>query len=313
MDTVTLGLLCGASALAVAFLSTTIVITQQKRVKLIETLGKYSHSCKPGLSFKWPAPISIVAMNVNMQILELSENVGVKSDDNAFLTIPVSVQYQVLDAQISHYKLNNSQSQLKKFINNRILGIASGMSMDDLFKARKTFETEIIDGLNDKFGSFGFQILNVLIGDPQPSEALKASFDQKLVAEREKDAAGAKAEALKIKMVGEAEAEKASLELKGQALAKFRDTIAKGNADAMNEMLGDVEGLTAPMILEFFKTIDTNEANRDMAGKGNTVIITSGSGESTSDIAMMQGLINAASSKSPPSRKAAPKDKSSSK
>jgi len=263
MDTVTLGLLCGASALAVAFLSTTIVITQQKRVKLIETLGKYSHSCKPGLSFKWPAPIS--------------------------------------------------QSQLKKFINNRILGIASGMSMDDLFKARKTFETEIIDGLNDKFGSFGFQILNVLIGDPQPSEALKASFDQKLVAEREKDAAGAKAEALKIKMVGEAEAEKASLELKGQALAKFRDTIAKGNADAMNEMLGDVEGLTAPMILEFFKTIDTNEANRDMAGKGNTVIITSGSGESTSDIAMMQGLINAASSKSPPSRKAAPKDKSSSK
>ena len=281
----------------------TIVITRQKTVKIVETLGRFSGTRNPGLSFKLPAPFSVVAETVNMQIMELSDDVGVKSVDNAFLTIPISVQYQVMDAKTATYELDDAEEQLKRFINNKILGIASDMDMDDLFKARKTFEEEIISDLEGKFETFGFKIKAVLIGDPQPSEALKASFDQKLVAEREKDAAGAKAEALKIKMVGEAQAEKASLELKGKALAHLRDTIAEGNAEAMQKMLKDVPGLTPQMVLRFFETIDTNEAYRDMASRGNAVIIAGGQSESPTDLAMIQGLIDAANNKYPSTKK----------
>jgi len=280
-------------------LSSCVVITSQKSEKVIETLGKFSGMRTAGLGFKAPWPIQSVKGQVNMKTRSLSSLVGVLSSDTAFLDVPVTVQFEVVDGEKAFYKLDDPEGQMLKFVTNNIRSVANTMTMDELFGSNDAFREDVTNALNEKFKDFGYRILDVLVDDPQPSDEMKASFDLKLIARREKEAADDQAAALKTKMVGEAEAEKASLKLKGEALADLRDTIAKGNADAMNEMLEGVPGLTAAMVLDFFKTIDTNEANRDMAGKSNSTIIVGGTASSASEnpVALIEAMI--AASKEP--------------
>jgi len=296
----------------VGWLLTTIVIVQQKTAVIVEFLGKFYAVRRAGLSFKPPIPFGIVAGVVNLQIQESRPEVGVKSKDNAFLTVPVRVQYKVLDYKIKEafYELDNPKAQMMSYIINMVRSTASKLTMNELFSSKDSLEIDVKENLNKKFSPFGYEIINVLVDDPQPSQELIEAFNKVLAAEREKDAAINQAEALKIKLVGEARAEKESLELKGQAFKNYRAAIAEGNIEAMGLMLGKLKkekqtkirvvtdkngnkfeeeyetevyvkndnpistNLTEKDILDFFAGVDQREAIRDAAkGEGNTVVV----------------------------------------
>jgi len=282
------------------WLFTSVVIVKQKTAAVVETFGKFSSVKEAGLSFKLPWPISSVAEIINLQITQLPNNVTVKSKDNAFLTIPVNLQYKVIPAKIREacYELDDPEAQIRSYVLNMVRSQSASLTMEELYAAKDSFEGEVKESLNEKFSPFGYQIEDLLIDDPQPSKEIEDSFNNVLVAKRKKDAAQNEAEALKIKMVGEAIAEKESMILKGEAFTAYRAKIAEGNSEAMAIMLGkakliDNDGeihfekipdedqiptnITAKDVLDFFESVDQKEAIRSV-GKhaGNVVIAASG-------------------------------------
>lgn len=260
---------------ALVILATCVVITRQKRVKVLETFGKFSGVRHAGFTFKWPTPIQIVVDEVDLRITELVEEIRIKSKDNAFMDVPVKVQIQVMPERVeqAYYSLNNPMQQIGSYIVNQIRSKASGMTMDEIFSGRSDFEEAVEQELKSTFERYGYEVVNVLVDDPQPSKDLRIAFEKVLAAQRDKEAAILEKDAIRERTVGVAEAEAESLRVKAVAYADQRKTMAEGNGEAI-KLFCDGLQVTHKDALKFFEGWDVRDAVRDAArGDGNTVLI----------------------------------------
>jgi len=268
-----------------------IVITSQQNVKLIETFGRFSSVRRAGLSTKLPWPIQTATSNFSLRVREIAEDVGVKSLDNAFVVVPIRVQFAVRDGgeADAFYRLEDPDAQIRSYVVNQVRSTASGMTFDDLFRSRDAFETDVETTLAQRMSEFGFKIENVLVDDPQPSRELREAFDRVIAAQRLKEAATNEGEALRIKQVASAQAEGESLRIRGEAYAAFRNIIAEGNAEALTKFTAKT-GLTAKNALEFFISVNEMEAVTTAAQSGGRVVFVAGSAKDGIEPALFGAL-----------------------
>ena len=263
---------------------TCIIIVPGKRAKILETFGKpHDRARLPGLSFKLPWPITHVVGTVNLQLQEIGADVSVKTKDNAFMTLPVKVQYRAssdpLGAVKAHYELEDSEQQITSYVLNNVRQTAASMDMIDLYQNRDDIENQVQAALQERFSRFGFIIENVLVDEPQPSVEVRDAFNRVIASIREKEAAENIAEAKRIELVGVARAEKESKKLQGEGIAEMREAIATGMKQAMNTLKG--AGLNETQALSLL--MDTNRLDTlgSAATHGNMVLVDMQSGSST--------------------------------
>lgn len=287
--------------------SSTVVITQQQHVKIISTFGRFSSVRKSGLSFKAPWPFQAASENFSLKIREISEDVNVKSSDNAFVLVPIRVQFCVDEntAQDAFYKLNNPEGQIRSYVVNQVRSTASSLSFNQLFQARDTFEDGVEGTLTEKMSGFGFRIENVLVDDPQPSEDLRQAFDRVIASERLKEAAINEGEAAKTLSIAKSKAEGEAMNIKAEAYASFRKKVAEGNAEALQAFVGST-GLSASAGLDFFTSINEMEALRDAASAGGSVVFVTAAAKETKDPATM-GMIAAGQQTKAPAKNRMPR------
>lgn len=273
-----LSALATAILLLAALAFSMVVVTRQQNVRIIETFGKFSSVRSPGLSFMLPWPIQTASHNFSTQVMEIAEDVGVKSRDNAFVTVPIRVQFRVdeANAKDAYYRLANPVQQIRSYVVNQVRSTASSKSFDELFQSRNAFEADVESTLKARMSEFGFVIENVLVDDPQPSDELRTAFDRVIASERLKEAAENEGEAAKILTVKRAQAEKIGMELRGEALANFRKTITTGNGEAIQMFIRGT-GLTAQEGLAFILAVNEMDAVTNAAQAGGQLVFIAGS------------------------------------
>ena len=91
------------------------VVTNTGTVKMVESCGKFSHIARPGLQTIIPC-VQSVSGTISMRLQQMEVSCETKSKDNVFLSLKVSIQYQVIndDAKIvdAHYRLTNPRVQV---------------------------------------------------------------------------------------------------------------------------------------------------------------------------------------------------------
>jgi len=270
--------------LAIILLFGAIVITPGKHAKVIERLGKpMSKARMAGFSLKIPVIDQVVA-TVNLQLQEIGENVAVKTKDNAFMTLPVKVQYRAAEnaesAVRAYYELENPEQQMTSYVLNNARQTASGMDMVDLYQNRDSIESEVLDALKDQFAQYGYEIVNVLVDEPQPSKEVRDAFNRVIASKREKEAAQNVADAKRIELIGVAKAEKESKKLQGEGIAQMREAIAKGMDVSMTTLKS--AGLSEQEALMLL--MDTNRLDTlgSAATHGNMILVDMQGGEDLS-------------------------------
>ena len=84
--------------LAVVFLPSMLYVVKGKTAAILETFGRpHANAVFPGLHVKLPWPITTIVSRVNLQLQEIHADVSVKTSDNAFMMLPVKVQYKASD------------------------------------------------------------------------------------------------------------------------------------------------------------------------------------------------------------------------
>jgi regulator of protease activity HflC (stomatin/prohibitin superfamily) len=264
-------------ALVLLWQARTMVYTVKgKTAAILETFGKpHDRAAMPGLRFKLPNFITRVVARVNLQQQEIGDNISVKTKDNAFLSLPVKVQYSASSepegAVKAHYELENPEEQIKSYILNNVRQTSSGMEMDELYNNRDSLEQQVKTALTTQFAMYGYVIKNVLVDQPQPSSEVAAAFNRVIASKRLKEAAENEAEAAKIKLVGVAKAESESKKLQGEGMANMRKAIAEGLETSMETI--KKAGLNAQEAMAFLTETNRLDTIATAAAHGNMVIV----------------------------------------
>ena len=250
-----------------------VYVVQQQTICVIERFGKYVGHTYPGLNFKLPFPISIIVARISLKITQSEHELGIKTKDNAFIKLPVKVQLRVLPEKVSDafYKLENSVEQINSFILNIIRSKSATLDLEDIYTKKSELAEYVSETLKQKVSDYGYEIVDVLVDEPEPSAEVQEAYNNVIASKRELEAAHNHAAAKKALLIGEAEAEAKSLELKAESYAKQRKVITKGLKEALDAI--KQKDLRPRYILEFISSIDYRDTIRDAAKSDSNTLI----------------------------------------
>ena len=247
---------------------------------IVERFGKYNRIARPGLQFLLPWCETV--RFIDLQVRQAAVNVETKSKDNVFVTIPVSVQYQVVEEKVfdAYYKLSDPQRQIESYVFNSILGHVPTLTLDEAFEQMQQISIAVKKDLDEVMDTFGYNILRALVTDIVPDAKVKAAMNDINAAQREQIAAEARGEADKVLKVKQAEAEAESKALQGDGTARQRQAIIKGLQQSVEEFKGAVEGSTAKDVIAMVLMTQYFDTLREVGvtGKSATLFLPSSPG-----------------------------------
>ena len=258
----------------------TIYTVRTYSAGVVERFGKFNRVARPGLQFllPWCETVRLIDLQVRQAVV----NVETKTKDNVFVTIPVSVQYQVVEAKVfdAYYKLSDPQRQIESYVFNSILGHVPTLTLDEAFEQMQQISAAVKKDLDDVMDTFGYNILRALVTDIVPDAKVKAAMNDINAAQREQIAAQARGEADKILKVKQAEAEAESKALQGEGTARQRQAIIKGLQASVEEFKSAVEGSTARDIMAMVLMTQYFDTMREVgvSGKSSTIFLPSSPG-----------------------------------
>ena len=231
--------------LALVVVKKTIVIIPQSETKIIERLGRYYATLKPGINIIIPFidhAKEIVAMRngryTYTNSIDLREQVydfdrqNVITKDNIQMQINALLYFQIVDPFKSVYEINNLPNAIEKLTQTTLRNIIGEMELDQTLTSRDTINTKLRAVLDDATNKWGIKVNRVELQDITPPESVLQAMEKQMQAERNKRATILTSEGEKAAIVNKAEAAKqqAILRAEGEATARIRKAEAEAIA-----------------------------------------------------------------------------------
>ena len=252
--------------LAVIFIKMSVVIIPQSETRIIERLGKYYATLKPGINIIIPfidrAKI-IMTLNrgryVYSSTIDLREQVydfdkqNVITKDNIQMQINALLYFQIVDPFKAVYEINNLTNAIEKLTQTTLRNIIGELELDQTLTSRDTINTKLRAVLDDATNKWGIKVNRVELQDITPPVSVLQAMEKQMQAERnkratilnsegEKAAVVLRSEGEKTSMINRAEASKqqAILKAEGEAQARIRKAEAEAIAiKQITEAVGD--------------------------------------------------------------------------
>ena len=248
------------------FAKMAIVITPQSETMIVERLGKYFATLKPGVNIIIPfidRTKEIVTMSHGRYTytnkIDLREQVydfpkqNVITKDNVQTEINDLLYFQIVDPFKAVYEINNLPNAIEKLTQTTLRNIIGELELDESLTSRDTINTKLRVVLDDATNKWGIKVNRVELQDITPPDSVLSAMEKQMQAERNKRATiltseGKKAseilqsEGEKTATINRAEAEKeqAILKAEGEAQARIRKAEAEAIAiQKITEAIGD--------------------------------------------------------------------------
>ena len=233
--------------LAVIIVSKSITIVSQSETMIIERLGRYQATLKPGVniivSFIDKAKTIVTMRNgryLYTNTIDLREQVydfdkqNVITKDNVQTQINALLYFQIVDPFKAVYEINNLPNAIEKLTQTTLRNIIGELELDETLTSRDTINTKLRAVLDDATNKWGIKVNRVELQDITPPQTVLQAMEKQMQAERNK-----RAEILN----SEGEKQSAILKSEGEKMA----TINRAEADKQREIL-NAEGLAAAKI-----------------------------------------------------------------
>jgi len=262
--------------IALALLFAGFFTVKQQSAAIVERLGKF-HSIK-NAGFHWKIPLlDKIVGRVSLKIEQLDVEIETKTQDDVFVQMQVSVQFQILPNSVyqAFYELSQPAAQIRSYVFDTVLAEVPTMKLDAVFVNKTKIAEAVRINLSEEMEKYGFKIIKTLVTDVNPDQHVKDAMNKINEAERLKLAAQYKADAEKIQIVAKAEAEAESKKLQGIGIADQRKAIAQGLKESV-EVLNDVninsnEASSLIMVTQHYDTLDSMGKN----SKSNLILLPS--------------------------------------
>ena len=274
----------------IVILKKSLVIISQSETKIIERLGKYYATLKPGINLIIPfidKAKNIVALQhgryVYTPTIDLREQVydfdkqNVITKDNVQTQINALLYFQIVDPFKAVYEINNLPNAIEKLTQTTLRNIIGELELDQTLTSRDTINTKLRAVLDDATNKWGIKVNRVELQDITPPESVLQAMEKQMQAERnkratiltsegQKAAAILKSEGEKTAIINKAEADKqmAILNAEGEAEARIRKAEAEAIAiqkvsDAVGKSTNPANYLLAQKYIAMMQELATGE------------------------------------------------------
>ena len=233
--------------LALVVVKKTIVIIPQSETRIIERLGRYYATLKPGINIIIPfidQAKTIVAMRrgsyTYTSSIDLREQVydfdrqNVITKDNIQMQINALLYFQIVDPFKSVYEINNLPNAIEKLTQTTLRNIIGEMELDQTLTSRDTINTKLRAVLDDATNKWGIKVNRVELQDITPPESVLQAMEKQMQAERNKRATILTSEGEKEKQRLLSEGEKAAIVNKAEAEAIAIQKITEAVGQSTN-------------------------------------------------------------------------------
>ena len=271
--------------LVLIFLS--LATVQQGTVAMTTIFGKYNRTLRPGLNFKIPL-IETVFKRISIQNRAVELNFQAVTIDQANVHFTSLLLFAVMDDHEETVKKvafrfvsdRDFMATLTRTVEGSIRSYVAAKKQQEVLSLRREITEAVKGNVDHMLEDWGFHLLDMQINDITFDEEVMRSMSKIVAANNLKAAAenegqallitktkAAEAEGNAIKISAEAEREAAKM--RGQAVASFREEVAKGMSHAAKEMQNanlDTSVILFSMWTEAIKNFTEH-------GKGNIIFL----------------------------------------
>ena len=263
-----------------------IVIVPQSKVYVIERLGSYSDTWTAGLHVKIPF-IERIAKKVSLkeQVADFPPQ-PVITRDNVTMQIDTVVFFQVMDAKLYTYGVNQPIAAIESLSATTLRNIIGEMELDHTLTSRDTINAKMRSILDEATDAWGIKVNRVEVKNITPPAAIQQAMEKQMKAEREKREAillaegekqsaitvaegnkqaqilAAEAEKQAVILAAEAEREKQIREAEGEAAAILNVQQATADGILMVREAGADNAVLTLQAFEALKTVADGQATK---------------------------------------------------
>lgn len=276
--------------LALVFVKSAIVIIPQSETRIIERLGKYYATLRPGINLIIPfmdRAKMVYAMSNGRYIythkIDLREQVydfdrqNVITKDNIQMQINALLYFQIVDPFKAVYEINNLPNAIEKLTQTTLRNIIGEMELDQTLTSRDVINTKLRGVLDDATNKWGIKVNRVELQDITPPESVLQAMEKQMQAERNKRATILTSEGEKQAQILKSEGDKAATINKAEAAKQEAILNAEGFATARIRK-AEAEAVAIQKITEAVGKC-TNPANYLLAQKYIEMLSQVGSGD----------------------------------
>lgn len=250
------------------------ICVKQRHAAVVESCGAFSSVAGAGPTCLIPCVNNVPAV-LSLKIKQLEVRCETKTKDNVFVTVVISVQYNVVEDNVKDawYKLTEPHSQIRAYVEDVIRGAVPVKTLDEAFSSKDQLALAVKDQLTHEMKEYGYEIVKALVTDLNPDAKVKASMNEINAQNRLKEASSAKGDGEKILLVKAAEADKESKYLSGLGVAQQRSAIVKGLKTSIVDFSSGVEGTSAKDVMDLLLVTQYFDTLKDIGnGRGTKTL-----------------------------------------
>ena len=221
-----------------------IRVVPQSSVYVIERAGTYLTTWESGIHFKYPLFDRVVRrISLKEQVIDFQPQ-PVITKDTATVRVDSVVFFQVTDAKLFTYGVENPIGAIEKLTATTLRNIIGGLKLDNTLTSRDYINTNIRITLDEATDKWGIKVNRVELKNILPPAEMQNSMEKEMKAERDKRAnilrsEGEKesqilvSEGLKAATILKAEAEKEATILRADAVREQKIREAEGEAQSI--------------------------------------------------------------------------------
>ncbi len=209
-------------AILVILLFTGIRLVRQSTAITVERLGKYQKTLETGLHFVLPL------FDRTSKPISLKERVAdfapqpVITKDNVTMQIDTVVYFQITDAKLFVYGVDNPISAIENLTATTLRNIVGDLELDQTLTSRDTVNAKMRSILDEATDPWGIKISRVELKNILPPKDIREAMEKQMRAERERRESILRAEGEKKSNILVAEGEKQAKILRAEANQQAR-------------------------------------------------------------------------------------------
>ena len=229
---------------ALVTLAKGVRIVPQGEEWIVERLGKYFGTLRPGLNLIIPYLDRVAYRMVTKDIILDVQEQEVITRDNAVILTNAMAFLKVTDPVKAVYGVTDFSEAIRNMIMTTLRSIIGEMELDEALSSRDKIKARLRESIADEAVDWGLTVKSVEIQDIKPSESMQRAMEQQASAERERKAVVTRAEGAKQAAILEAEARLES----SKRDANAQVMLAEASAEAIRRVTAAVGTETAPML-----------------------------------------------------------------